>query len=101
MSATVHNSTLYEVDDAQFDAAAYSVSDYAGIAWRVYGWEMQPDVDTEWTGIDVRTGRVIAVMIGDDRKFAVDPDDLTAIPRESFCGVCGQIGCSHDGLDRG
>jgi hypothetical protein len=39
-------------------------------------------------------------MVGDDREHIVDVDDLTEIAREDYCGVCGQIGCSHDGLDR-
>ncbi len=46
------------------------------------------------------TGRVLVVMVGDDHRHAVDPDACTPIAREDYCGECGQIGCSHDGLDR-
>jgi hypothetical protein len=49
--------------------------------------------------IEDRT-RVVAYMIGDDRDFTFDIDDLEPIAREDYCGQCGQIGCSHDGYDR-
>lgn len=39
--------------------------------------------------------RAIVVMVGDDRKWNVEMDDLTLLPPEKFCGVCGQIGCLH------
>ena len=90
----------YETDDAAFPAEAYTVDGYRGIAWYVYGWELEPDEDTEWSGIQVRTGRVVCVMVGDDRKFRFDPSELAPLEREDYCGVCGQIGCRHDGLDR-
>ena len=52
------------------------------------------DDDTE------RTGRVVAIMVGDDRHFTFEPDELTPLAREAYCGSCGQVGCTHDGLDR-
>src|SRR5689334_6422415 len=63
----------YETDDETFSADAYTVDHYDGIAWRVYGWETAPDEDTEWSGIEERTGRVVCVMVGDDRRFSFDP----------------------------
>jgi hypothetical protein len=39
-------------------------------------------------------------MVGDDEHHRLDPDDVTPIQREDYCGSCGQIGCCHDGLDR-
>jgi hypothetical protein len=90
----------YETDDQTFSADAYRVRGYDGIAFCVYGWETEPDEDTEWTGLENRTGRIVAVMIGDDHKYIVDVDDLTPIAREDYCSECGQIGCAHDGLDR-
>ncbi len=90
----------YERDDETFPAGAYQVARYAGVAFRVLGWETEPDEDTEWSGIESRTGRVVVVMIGDDRKIIVDLDDVTPIPREAYCGECGQIGCTCDGYDR-
>lgn len=79
---------------------AYAVRGHGGVAWRVLGWETEPDEDTEWSGIENRTGRVVARMVGDDARFVFDEDALELIAREDFCGECGQIGCTHDGLDR-
>lgn len=90
---------MYEHDNAL--NGAFSVRGYRGIAWRALGWEVEPDEDTEWTGLYNRTGKVVCVMIGDDSKFAFDRDELTEVKREDYCGECGQIGCAHDGLDRG
>jgi len=90
----------YETDDKAFPANAYRVERYDGIAWYVRGWETEPDEDTEWSGFENRTGRVVCTMIGDDRHFAFDPSEVTPLERAEYCGVCGQIGCSHDGLDR-
>jgi len=101
----------FEEDDAAFPADAYTVRSYPGIAWRVFGWETEPGA-CEWYDDDageyvydeepedVRTGRVVCVMVGDNRRFTFDPEDVTPIAREDYCGVCGQIGCAHDGLDR-
>lgn len=90
----------YDVDDKAFGADAYTFEEYAGIGWRVLGWETEPDEDTEWTGIEERTGQIVAVMIGDDRHFTFDPEDAKPLAREAYCGECGQLGCCHDGLDR-
>jgi len=90
----------YESDAESFKADAYTVRGYRGIAFHVYGWETAPDTDTEWTGIEERTGRVIAVMVGDDAQHAVNLEDIAPLECEAYCGSCGQIGCTHDGLDR-
>lgn len=90
----------YESDDETFPADAYSVRQYRGVAFYVFGWELEPDEDTEWSGVEVRTGRVVARMVGDDRDFSLDPDDVTPLEREAYCGACGQVGCTHDGLER-
>lgn len=92
--------THYEEDGASFPADAYTVHGYSGIAWYVRGWKTEPDEDTEWTGIENRTGKVVCTMVGDDRYFVFDPDELTPLDREAYCGECGQVGCSHDGYDR-
>jgi hypothetical protein len=84
---------LYEADDKAFPTPAYKVRGYGGIAFHVLGWETEPDEDTEWTGIEVRTGRVLAVMVGDDHRHSVDEDDLTPLNEEDYCPGCGQIGC--------
>lgn len=90
----------YEEDEQTFNAEGYTVQGYAGIAFHVLGWETEPDEDTEWSGYENRTGRVVARMVGDDHNFTFEPSEVTPIPREAYCGSCGQIGCTHDGLDR-
>lgn len=77
---------------------AYKVAGWGkGIAFRVIGWETEPDEDTEWSGYENRTGNLLVCMVGDDCYHSVDPSDVTAIPRSSYCGECGQIGCHCDG----
>lgn len=83
----------YEPDDAAFNADYYKVRQFPGIAFCVLGWETEPDEDTEWSGYDVRTGRVLAVMVGDDHRHVVEPDDLEPLANDAFCRDCGQIGC--------
>jgi hypothetical protein len=86
--------STYESDDEKFNAPAYKLKgDKYAIAWRIYGWQTEPDEDTEWSGIYNRTGMVIAVMVGDDRKHVYDPDDFEPINEEDYCSGCGQIGC--------
>ena len=77
----------YESDDKAFPANAYRVHGYAAIAFTVYGWELEPDEET-------RTGNVVAVMVGDDRRHSIDPDDLIALNGAEYCADCGQIGCT-------
>ena len=72
----------------------------AGVAWHVLGWETAADEDTEWTGIEERTGWLVCVMVGDDAHYLFEPGDIQPLRREDYCGECGQIGCAHDGLDR-
>ena len=90
----------YERDDDTFPADAYRVDGHSGIAWYVLGWETEPTDETEWSGMYDRTGGVVCVMIGDDRHFVFDPEDVKPIDREDYCGECGQMGCRHDGLSR-
>lgn len=91
----------WEDDETRWpNDARWEHSQYDGIAFRVYGWETEPDEDTEWSGIEQRTGRVIAVMVGDDRRHSLDPEDFTMIDDLDYCAECGQIGCTHDGRER-
>jgi hypothetical protein len=95
------NRAHVETDDATFPSGDhYRVRGFKGIAFWVDGWETEPDEDTEWSGFETRTGFVLAVMVGDDRRHRVEPDDLERIDEADFCHVCGQIGCTHDGYDR-
>lgn len=90
----------FESDDATWPDDAYRVDGWSGIAFYVRGWEVEADEDTDWTGQMARTGRVVVTMVGDDARHVVDVDDISPLPRRDYCGVCGQIGCGHDGLDR-
>ncbi|HVP70193.1 MAG TPA: hypothetical protein VMS45_02640 [Gemmatimonadaceae bacterium] len=78
----------------------YSVAGHGGIAFYFAGNETEPDADTHWTGYEVDTGRVVMVMVGDDRRHSIDPDDCTALGDLDYCAECGQIGCEHDGRER-
>lgn len=91
----------YENDDKTFWSDAYTVPHLKlAVAWRVLGWELEPDDDTEWTGIYNRTGQVLAIMVGDDSVHKFDESDLHPLDVEAFCHECGQIGCTHDGRPR-
>ncbi len=102
----------YEEDNKAFPAGAYTVDGYRGIAWHVYGWELEEvmeedfydeETDTLHVGTEFeerRTGKVVCVMVGDDRRFTFEPEDLTPLNEEDYCGSCGQIGCTHDGRSR-
>ena len=90
----------YETPDPDPWSDAVRIAGWDGIAFRVYGWETEPDEDTEWTGDEVRTGDLVVCMVGDDHLHVVDPDDVQELAREDYCSECGQIGCGHDGYDR-
>jgi hypothetical protein len=96
---TIGRQSYVDADPDGWDGA-YTVADEPGIAWRVFGWEVEYTEDTEWDGIMLRTGRLVCVMVGDDRPYLYDPDELTPLDRVDYCGECGQVGCGHDGLDR-
>lgn len=84
----------YEIDDETYpDENHYKVSTYPGIAFYVLGWETEPDEDTEWSGYEVRTGNLLVMMVGDDRRISVDPDYVSVLAEDAFCRGCGQIGC--------
>lgn len=87
----------YEPDNGGALDGAWTVDGYAGIAWHLLGWQVEPDEDTEWSGTYNRTGDVVAVMVGDDRRFIVELGDLNPIKPEDYCGQCGQMGCTADG----
>ncbi len=73
---------------------AYTADGWSeGIAWRVDGWQVEPNEDTDWSGLFTPTGSVIAHMIGDDRPFTFDPAELTPLSGADYCQDCGQVGC--------
>jgi hypothetical protein len=70
----------------------------AGIAWRKIGFHTFKDEDYEWSGIEVvDTSKVDAHMIGDDKVFTFDVEDLIPIEDDEYCSECGQIGCTANG----
>lgn len=88
-------------DATEYPADAYTVSGWgAGIAFYVLGWETEPDDDTEWSGQETRTGRLIVCMVGDDALHSVDPEDVSELAEDAYCHECGQVGCTHDGRER-
>lgn len=85
--------------------ARYRVNGYDGIAWWLEGYVRTPRVDSEtdelvcdWLGecddaYDIDTTRVVAIMVGDNRRHEIDIDDLELIADDAYCSCCGQIGC--------
>ncbi len=72
-------------------------SDHPGVAFYVRRPETEATEDTWWDGIEEPTGRLIVVMVGDDREWSVEPADLTPLDDDDYCAGCGQIGCGHGG----
>lgn len=70
---TLPDSESYPVD------AVYKVEGYDGVAWRVDEF--------------IEQNMVRCHMIGDDRSFEFDIEELTKIEEGTFCWSCGQIGC--------
>lgn len=86
-----------------------TVDGYDGVAWRVTGpelvWEPEmfyvededgDEVLVEGDGgewVDGDGSRLVCVMIGDDRDFSFDAEDLTPIPDDQDICSCGQTGC--------
>ena len=89
----------YEQDHKAFNAEAYKVNGWSGIAFQVLGWELQDTEETEWSGCQEKTGKVIAVMVGDDECHAVEEEDLIPIDAADYCSGCGQLGCTADGRE--
>lgn len=86
----------FQKDDHTFDADAYRVKGYSGIAWYVLGWELVERGNPDWDdSYEERTDRVVCVMVGDDRRFVFDQDEIEPLNRDKYCGSCGQIGCRH------
>ena len=79
----------------EYQADAYAVRGWSGVAFGVLGWETEPDSDTEWSGYENQTGNLIVVMVGDDRLYSVSPTAVSEIAQDAYCHECGQIGCKH------
>ena len=66
---------MFNLDDA------VSVEGWDGIAFSV---------------LELKDHRATVIMIGDDRKWEVDINDLKLLKSEQYCRDCGQIGCYHN-----
>ena len=97
-----------------FDAT-YTVDGMPGVAWRIIEHPMlevecqgHPDdgdfdgpmgetfyCDGSCEGDPVDEDKVVAIMVGDDRRHVIDVDELTPIDEDDFCHGCGQVGCGH------
>ena len=100
MSGNRNNCEVFEEGDDLYGVEVVQSKRYGGVAIYPLGWATEPDAETEWTGYEQRTGRVLCVMVGDDKYFSQIPSDLIPLAREGYCGECGQIGCQHDGYER-
>jgi hypothetical protein len=103
---------MTKLDDVtRNDDDRFSVSGYSGVAFYVLRRDVEhrfieslfvdDETGDEWWDVaddeseteEIETGNVVVVMVGDDREFVVDPDDLTLIADDEYCSGCGQIGC--------
>jgi hypothetical protein len=95
----------------------YKVASYSGIAWYLLGYASEwKEASWEFVGghgddkddeanylyseadeIEDRS-RVRAVMVGDDRVFTFDVDELEPLSGDDYCHECGQIGCKGTSL---
>ena len=75
----------------------YKVEGYNGIAFYFAGHVMDRYMDEYGDVDEEQSGMVYMIMVGDDHKHVIDPEDVAIIDPESYCHVCGQIGCTHDG----
>ena len=84
---------------------AYRVKSFQGVACRIVGYPQRleyndfADEGGDWED-DVDCGDVLVCMVGDDANHRVPLSSCEVINDLDYCGVCGQIGCSHDGRDR-
>lgn len=96
----------------EFAGQYFSCNAYQGVSFRVVGREIT--FDSEFVTIcdeencdhvedycyeeiisEIFTGKLIIVMVGDDKEYVVDSEDLEQINEEDFCHGCGQVGCGH------
>ena len=79
--------------------AAYRHPDYPGVAWRVDNYKVERVYDgfPDWLYEDYEeiedTSQVECHMVGDDRTFTFDTEDMVKLDEEEYCSCCGQIGC--------
>lgn len=92
---------IEEIIQADNQGRRFAVDGYRGIAFYLSELETVADEDTYWTGYEVETGNVVLIMVGDDRKHSVDPQDVNTLADDAYCPECGQIGCTAYALAEG
>lgn len=95
---------------AEVDFGMYvAVENYNGVAFWVDDWakeikeeiftfldEESGELNWGWDEVEIVSDRMVeCYMVGDDKKFVFDLDELTPISINDFCGSCGQVGCAH------
>lgn len=79
-----------------FDAH-YTVDGFhSGIAFYLIGYHVEyGDVIDDWEEAEEieDRDRVVAVMVGDDRRHIIDVSDLKLLEEDAYCSCCGQVGC--------
>jgi hypothetical protein len=73
------------------------VRGWRGIAFWFIGFKITRYFDEcgdEWDTEEDQSLAVV-VMVGDDTRHIVNIEYLSPLPRDQFCGECGQIGCCH------
>lgn len=84
-----------------FDKKYYH-PDYPGVAWYIQGYNVERQYDgfPEWAYEDYEevedVTKVRAIMVGDDRVFLFDTEDMVELDDGDYCTECGQIGCKGD-----
>lgn len=90
--------TINDIIEHASESERFTVEGYRGIAFYFAG-EQKETVYSDWGDpVDyTETGMVYMVMVGDDCKHIIDPEDVTVISDDDYCHECGQIGCKADG----
>lgn len=78
-------------------SCAYKVEGYEGVAWLLicHPRYIVDDDDNCNFGAFANTERVVAHMIGDNREFEFEIDEITPISEDEYCSQCGQMRCNH------
>jgi hypothetical protein len=91
--------TIDQIRAAQAEGERFTVIGGPKVAYYFDSAHVERWIDEEGEEDEgVETGMVYMVMIGDDYKHLLDPVDIRLAT--DYCRVCGQIGCTHDGLER-
>lgn len=81
---------IFDPDDEWVTEDMCEVEDDGTLVYRCDGCTLDEDVRQP-------TGRVFVVMVGDDMRHVVDPDEL--VPYDHPVCSCGQVGCGWHGQE--